>query len=121
MQTSTHRRKPQYNFRRALRRTGRFEALKADFHRRRFAVPGGFPADGNFVFAGNQGLFKPLQVQSELCQLLGIIQKMQSTRVLEIGTASGGTLFLLARAASPDALLMSLDLPTGDGGCSVCL
>jgi predicted O-methyltransferase YrrM len=32
-------------------------------------------------------------------------------RVVEIGTASGGSLFLLARVAAPDAVLVSVDLP----------
>jgi predicted O-methyltransferase YrrM len=36
--------------------------------------------------------------------------------VVEIGTASGGTLFLLSRVSSPQALLVSIDLPGGAFG-----
>ena len=33
--------------------------------------------------------------------------------MLEVGTEKGGTFFLLTRVATPDALLLSLDLPVG--------
>ena len=36
--------------------------------------------------------------------------------MLEIGTARGGTLFLLCRAAHDEALIISLDLPYGRNG-----
>jgi cephalosporin hydroxylase len=36
--------------------------------------------------------------------------------VLEIGTASGGTLFLWTKTASPDAMIISIDLPGGAFG-----
>jgi len=36
--------------------------------------------------------------------------------VLEIGTATGGTLFLLARTAAENALIISVDLPCGPFG-----
>jgi hypothetical protein len=35
---------------------------------------------------------------------------------LEIGTGRGGTLFLLTRVSSPDAVIISLDLPQGEFG-----
>lgn len=59
---------------------------------------------------------KPIQVHSELVALLGLVQKRKPKRILEIGTAHGGTLYLLARAAAPDALLLSIDLPNGPFG-----
>ena len=36
--------------------------------------------------------------------------------ILEIGTARGGTLFLFTRVSSPDALIISIDLPGGRFG-----
>jgi hypothetical protein len=36
--------------------------------------------------------------------------------VVEIGSAQGGTLFLLSTIATDDALIVSLDLPTGRFG-----
>ena len=59
---------------------------------------------------------RPLQVAEELAGLLERLAAEQPRRLLEIGTARGGTLFALCRAAAPDALLVSLDLPWGSGG-----
>src|SRR5690348_32017 len=58
----------------------------------------------------------PAQVPEEIIQLLNIISQKPPTRVLEIGTAGGGTFFLLARMAAEDALLISADLPQGQFG-----
>lgn len=58
----------------------------------------------------------PIQVRSELRALLGVLERSPPKTVLEIGTAFGGTLFLLSRVSSPDALLVSLDLPVEDLG-----
>jgi cephalosporin hydroxylase len=55
----------------------------------------------------------PNQVPSELRAFLELVQELQPRAVLEIGTALGGTLFLLTRAAAPDAALISIDL-SGD-------
>jgi cephalosporin hydroxylase len=54
---------------------------------------------------------EPWQVKSELVPLLEILQERRPRTIVEIGTASGGTLFLLTRVAAPDALLVSIDLP----------
>jgi predicted O-methyltransferase YrrM len=78
--------------------------------RSRFAVP--------FVFRG-RGHFKtirPRQNPVEIERLFEIICELQPTRVLEVGTARGGTLYLWAQAASADATLVSVDLPGGDFG-----
>jgi predicted O-methyltransferase YrrM len=48
--------------------------------------------------------------------LLEIVKQQKPRHLLEIGTAKGGTLFLLARVSPPDALLVSLDLPYGKYG-----
>ncbi|MDJ0741055.1 MAG: class I SAM-dependent methyltransferase [Gammaproteobacteria bacterium] len=78
--------------------------------RSRFAVP--------FVFQG-RGHFKtirPRQNPVEIERLFEIICDLQPERVLEVGTARGGTLYLWAQAASDNATLVSVDLPGGDFG-----
>jgi predicted O-methyltransferase YrrM len=55
----------------------------------------------------------PIQIESELQILLNTLQKRNIHRMLEIGTAQGGTLFLFSQALSPDATIISLDLPQG--------
>ncbi len=69
---------------------------------------------------GMRGRFSitPIQIRSEIIKLLQLVEELRARRILEIGTASGGTLFLLARAAASDASLISVDLPEGpeEGG-----
>ncbi len=57
-----------------------------------------------------------MQRPAEIAAFLSRMAALRPRVVVEIGTASGGTLFLLARAAAPDALLVSLDLPGGSFG-----
>lgn len=59
---------------------------------------------------------RPMQVRTELHSLVAMVEKEPPRVVLEIGTARGGTLFVLARAATPEALLISVDLPGGRFG-----
>jgi predicted O-methyltransferase YrrM len=58
----------------------------------------------------------PLQIPEEMTKLLEITKKHQPEYLLEIGTASGGTLFSFSRTASPHATLISVDLPGGEFG-----
>lgn len=58
----------------------------------------------------------PGQIPSEITQLLNVISQNPPARLLEIGTAGGGTFFLLARMAAPEAVLISADLPQGRFG-----
>jgi predicted O-methyltransferase YrrM len=58
----------------------------------------------------------PTQVRSEIAALLELLEAEAPRNVLEIGTARGGTLFLLSRVASVDASLASIDLPGGEFG-----
>jgi cephalosporin hydroxylase len=53
----------------------------------------------------------PLQIEGELHTLLSILKKYNIHRMLEVGTAQGGTLFLFTRIISPDSTVISLDLP----------
>ena len=55
----------------------------------------------------------PWQDRAEIEQLLRELERKPPSTVLEIGTAQGGTLFLFAQIATPDALLVSVDLPGG--------
>src|SRR4051794_31217464 len=56
------------------------------------------------------------QVRSEIRGLLEVVATEQPERLLEIGTAGGGTLFLLALAAHRTATIVSVDLPHGEFG-----
>jgi predicted O-methyltransferase YrrM len=58
----------------------------------------------------------PLQVPDEMTKLLEITKKHQPKYLLEIGTASGGTLFSFSKTASPHATIISVDLPGGKFG-----
>jgi predicted O-methyltransferase YrrM len=57
---------------------------------------------------------RPVQVRSEIVEFLARVRASEPRCVLEIGRGNGGTLYLLARAAAPDALLVSLDLRDHD-------
>jgi predicted O-methyltransferase YrrM len=54
--------------------------------------------------------FRPLQKRTEIFRLVDILERLRPTAICEIGAAGGGTTFLLAHAAAPDALIVSLDL-----------
>jgi predicted O-methyltransferase YrrM len=69
-----------------------------------------------FVFCFGDGFLEPLQVRSEILRALQRVESLEPRYVLEIGTAKGGTFFLLSRAAAGDALVISLDLPGGKFG-----
>lgn len=58
----------------------------------------------------------PGQIRSEISQLMNVLAQQPPRRVLEIGSAGGGTFFLLTRVATEDALLISADLPSGPFG-----
>jgi predicted O-methyltransferase YrrM len=55
----------------------------------------------------------PLQARQEIEPLLEILRSEEPRTVLEIGTDEGGSLFLWARVASRDAVLISVDLAGG--------
>jgi predicted O-methyltransferase YrrM len=70
----------------------------------------------NFVFNDSQQYFLPLQVKSEITELANLVEKRNPKIVMEIGTALGGTLFLLSKATSRNTIFISLDLPGGRFG-----
>ena len=58
----------------------------------------------------------PQQIPEEIHQLAKIVAELDCKRMLEIGTAQGGTLYLFSRVVNPDAVLISVDLPGGAFG-----
>ncbi len=58
----------------------------------------------------------PMQKRSEILALLRQVAQLHPRTVVEIGTARGGTLFLLTRVAERDATIVSVDFPGGQFG-----
>lgn len=69
-----------------------------------------------FVEHGCSGVFRPLQMKSELRALVQCVQRRQPKVLLEIGTANGGTLLAMSRVSHPNAKVVSIDLPSGSFG-----
>lgn len=65
------------------------------------------------AFHGFGGTIRPIQIPSEIRSLLHVVRELKPVRLMEIGTANGGTLFLLAKAAAPNAHIISVDMPGG--------
>ena len=57
-----------------------------------------------------------IQKRGEILDLLREVRRLRPRRVLEIGSAAGGTLFLWTRAATADATVVSVSLPDGADG-----
>jgi predicted O-methyltransferase YrrM len=71
----------------------------------------------DFAYKGSTGgSIRPIQVRSEISQLLRRVEEIKPQHILEIGTANGGTLFLFAHAAAQNGHLISVDLPGGEFG-----
>jgi len=70
----------------------------------------------DFLFSKKAELITPWQFKEELLQLAKQIETMKPKIIVEIGTANGGTLFMAARLASTNALIISIDLPGGEFG-----
>jgi predicted O-methyltransferase YrrM len=60
--------------------------------------------------------FGALQKPRELSELIELVEEQNPRTALEIGTAFGGTLYCWCRLASPDAVVISVDLPGGRWG-----
>lgn len=104
-----------YHQQQARKRLHELEKLLPAPHTR-LAIP--------FLFRGS-GFFKhirPMQSQTEIGELYRAVVDAQPKTVVEIGTCHGGTLYLWCQAASPDATLVSIDLPEGEfgGGYKAC-
>jgi cephalosporin hydroxylase len=70
----------------------------------------------DYMARANFGVLSAIQNRDELMPVLEVIKAAAPSTVLEIGTANGGTLFVLTRVAASDATIVSLDLPGGDWG-----
>lgn len=66
--------------------------------------------DASFGISVGELSITPVQTRSEIIELLSLLRDERPRRVLEVGTANGGTLYLLAWAAARDARLLSIDL-----------
>ena len=58
----------------------------------------------------------PIQIREEMLRFLAGLSDDPPRSVVEIGTYRGGTLFLFTRVATPDATIVSIDLPAGFPG-----
>jgi predicted O-methyltransferase YrrM len=70
----------------------------------------------DYSFKASNGLISPGQWRSEILSLAQRVQQLQPRTVVEIGTATGGTLFIWCALAHPDATIVSIDLPGGIHG-----
>lgn len=70
----------------------------------------------DFIFERTNNYFQPIQIKSEALSLLYLVETKKPKIVMEIGTAFGGMLFLFARAAQQDSIIISIDLPGGNFG-----
>jgi len=68
------------------------------------------------AFSKDFSLVEPWQEKEEIVEVLRLLEKNPPKSVLEIGTANGGTLFLLTRMAADNAKILSVDLPGGKFG-----
>lgn len=76
----------------------------------RFAIPFAFGGRGHFK------KIEPRQNPYEIECLFKAVHQINPQRILEIGTARGGSLYLWTQAATDNATIVSLDLPGGDYG-----
>lgn len=70
----------------------------------------------HFAFTAAGGLIAPDQHVSELTNISNLVAHKRPIAILEIGTATGGTLLTWCAIAPPDATIISIDLPGGIHG-----
>ncbi len=99
-----------------LRLIGNAAAGRRRLRRRSREVSGtGDALDLAFSFRSGRLSIVPVQIRSEIEGLLDLLAAEPPRTVVEIGTWNGGTLYLLARAAAADALLVTVDIGGGPG------
>ena len=59
---------------------------------------------------------RPFQVRAEFLQLLHLVRERRPATMVEIGTGSGGSLFLFCAVLPDDATVISMDMPHGPFG-----
>ena len=70
----------------------------------------------DFAFNSRAGILKPAQIKSEIYSLMKILANEKPKKILEIGTAKGGTLFLVTKVLPKNAEIISLDMRGGSFG-----
>ena len=68
------------------------------------------------LFDKKFSLIQPWQYKSEFSKLLAHYSNLKPSKIMEIGTANGGTLFAHCKLASENATIISVDLPGGKFG-----
>jgi len=61
-------------------------------------------------------VLKTMQMETEIAKFMKLISSIQPKFIVEIGTARGGTLFLLTKFSNIEAHIISIDLPGGQFG-----
>ncbi|HZR63587.1 MAG TPA: class I SAM-dependent methyltransferase [Terriglobales bacterium] len=84
----------------------------------KLSLPAPRKLESSLHFALNEYAIKSIQVPFEIARFVEIAKSLNPKRVVEIGTSLGGTLYLLCRIATPDATLVSVDLPAAANGDS---
>jgi predicted O-methyltransferase YrrM len=76
--------------------------------------------DGAYDFAADfeygQLRTRPFQIRQEMLRFLARLAEDPPRSIIELGTFRGGTLFLFARVALPDATIVTVDMPAGPFG-----
>lgn len=67
----------------------------------------------SLVYDKYERFFNIKQVRSEITDLCNFVKDKNLNCILEIGTASGGSLFLLSKLLSKNGTIISIDLPEG--------
>ena len=68
------------------------------------------------LFSKKLSLIQPWQYEIEFIKLLEFYSNLNPQKVMEIGTANGGTLFAHCKLAKDNATIISVDLPGGKFG-----
>lgn len=67
----------------------------------------------DLIFSNFDHILSPLQVRSEISDLIYILSDLQLNNVMEIGSANGGTAVLFSKISMNTAKIICLDLPFG--------
>jgi predicted O-methyltransferase YrrM len=65
----------------------------------------------NYVYDPRNQIW-PMQIREEIGNLLYVLKDESPQNILEIGTANGGTLFMLSHIATKDSKIITIDMPT---------